>query len=304
MELGLVNEVLQILKGDRTLYFYYRDRYAVMLLQEYVGENGKTIEEVRKSPFGKLLNKPFVKEVIAYAGGGLLTADLFEHAWANTIMPFVLTLDKWGESDGGRWQQTSRKGYNLVLQMNFANDHGQRYQRLVKPNDNGVFANFGHPVVDDGSRDTLAWARIDVDFDTNEALIEEIQSDWVREVKEAYIEGYYEWDCDTTKDRFKVYLEEVLDPYKRVWDEAMLAAAISFIRKELGIERIYYHDYATGIALKGLTYSYPPRSLYTTLPKKFAFKSTRDCPEFLARTKTTKRYLKKVEEPKWFVLPM
>lgn len=32
-------------------------------------------------------------------------------------------------------------------------------------------------------RDTLAWSRIDFDFDTGEALIEEIQSDWVRRVK-------------------------------------------------------------------------------------------------------------------------
>lgn len=37
----------------------------------------------------------------------------------------------------------------------------------------------GHPVRKDDV-ETLAWARIDLDFASNQALIEEIQSDWVK----------------------------------------------------------------------------------------------------------------------------
>ena len=42
----------------------------------------------------------------------------------------------------------------------------------------------GHPVLAPGERpyfrETLAWARIDLDLVSSEALVEEIQSDWVR----------------------------------------------------------------------------------------------------------------------------
>ncbi|MBT3027590.1 MAG: hypothetical protein KME48_10520 [Candidatus Thiodiazotropha sp. (ex Ctena orbiculata)] len=31
-------------------------------------------------------------------------------------------------------------------------------------------------------RETLAWARLDVDLERNEVLIEEVQSDWVRDM--------------------------------------------------------------------------------------------------------------------------
>ena len=51
---------------------------------------------------------------------------------------------------------------------------------MVADDGPGPFEWWSHPVRQDG-RHTLAWARMDVDLDAGEALIEEIQSDWIRE---------------------------------------------------------------------------------------------------------------------------
>lgn len=52
------------------------------------------------------------------------------------------------------------------------------YQRLGCP---GSHFNYcGHPV--SRQRNTLAWARLDLDLNSATALIEEIQSDWIRDV--------------------------------------------------------------------------------------------------------------------------
>ena len=75
------------------------------------------------------------------------------------------------------------------------------------------------------------------------------------------------------------YVKKSLAPYFKMWDEAALTAAINFVMDELGIRRIYYHTFVTGNALKKIRHSYPPRSLYTDLPRKLCFKLTDEPPK-------------------------
>jgi hypothetical protein len=75
---------------------------------------------------------------------------------------------------------TSRRGFNLVLQLNFSSRHDEPYRKLVDPDDYRPFELGGHPVAK-GALHTLAWSRLDIDLNTGEALIEEIQTDWIRE---------------------------------------------------------------------------------------------------------------------------
>ena len=161
-------------------------------------------------------------------------------------------------------------------------------------------------------RHTMAWVRMDVDFQTDEVLIEEVQTDWLRDAK-----GYLwnlEWYVKNNRDRLRKlvvdgkvdaavnYVKKTLAPYFKMWDEAALTAAINFVVDELGIGRIYYHTFETGNVLKKIRYSYPPRSLYTDLPRKFCFKLTDEAPTMLVESKVVKRKLKRVKQPRWYRL--
>lgn len=312
MEKQTLDEILAALTGERTLFHYVRDGYALTLLKDYIGD-GMNISDLRQSPYAHLLTKPIVKQVMARAGKGKLIPDLLDwamwdhsrNAGDNAPLNFVLTLGQWGNDDKSErtWNQTSRSGYNLVLQLNFANDHNQRYKQLIKADDYAAFSYHGHPVITDGRYETLAWARIDLDFDNNVALIEEIQSDWVRQAKEEWNQSYYE-EAD-----FDTYLGEVLAPYAKVWDEAVLTAAINLIRHDLGIDTVLYNTYETGNLMKGLESDcLPPRSLYTKLPKKFGFKQTKALPAFLRNERHIKGIQKKRKHKQpvalhWFELP-
>ena len=95
------------------------------------------------------------------------------------------------------------------------------------------------------------------------------------------------------------YVKETLLPYYELWDEAVLAAAIEFCVGELGISNIYYHSFETGNALKGISDTYPPRSLYTDLPRQFCFEQTEEMPRMLRKRRDVNRKLKRVREPRW-----
>ena len=69
----------------------------------------------------------------------------------------------------------------------------------------------------------------------------------------------------------------------------MLAATIWFLREEIGISRIYYHTHEYGAQLKRIRWGLPPRSLYTSLPRRFCFERTEEAPEFLVRYATRGR---------------
>lgn len=298
MDFVELEEILACLKGERTLFRYQHDAYALVLLSDYIGE-GMSIKDLRQSPYAKLLNKTLVKQALAMAGKGeLKPAHLDWVAGQQPVLNFVLTLSSWGTERNSQRQyhQLSRTGYNLVLQLNFANDHQQQYSRRIKDASPAEFSSWNHPVVKNGRYETLAWVRIDLDFAANQALIEEVQSDWVRQVKTDWREQYY--------PLLKEYREQVLKPYAQIWDEAALAAAIRLIRHDLGITEIFYHSFETGNRMKGIRDQQPPRSLYSELPQKFAFTLTNEVPQFLQNLRqTTKAQREQKGAASWYKLP-
>ena len=52
----------------------------------------------------------------------------------------------------------------------------------------------------------------------------------------------------------------------------MLTATLDFVHRELGINKVFYHSFDTGVRLKGIESGWgPPRSIYTDLPRRFCF---------------------------------
>jgi len=308
MELHQVEEIISCLAGDRTKFYYFRDRYALMLLTDYitekVGDKPISVAELKRSCFANLLNKAPVKKALAQSGNGSITAKDLEMIWDENPLAFVVTLGQWGSGKKEwRWKQMSRSGYHLVLQLNMATDHTQQLQKLIRPENVHTFNYWGHPSLTKGDRGTLAWVRLDLDFETDEVLIEEIQCDWIRKVRSA-VKYDYSWYGDYSKAELEAYANDVLEPYAKIWQEAMLAATIDFVRNELGIKQVYYHSFENGARLKNIGHSKPPRSLYTQLPKQFGFKKSWYAPEFLMREKKIKYFQERVEEPCWFRLPV
>lgn len=303
-----IEEIIACLRGERTVYPYYRDRYSIGLLRQ-LSRHGRRAEplsvaSLKKSPYAPLLQKPRVKAALAQLGHDPID-DLFlaahDHDPAQEY--FVLTLDTWGSErrPGWRYRQTSRPGLNLVLQLNFSGDHDQRYGKLGCRQ--SLFNYYGHPVSQ--SRNTLAWARIDLDWASDCALIEEIQSDWIRSVawlarrvERKLLAGrpatelirYRCWDFPLAVAQ--AYCAYVQERYASIWAEAMLWASIQFIREELGVSQVFYHSEQGGRLLKGIRWSAPPRSLYTDLPRRFCFAPTCEVPPFLAEDKEVRQVLR------------
>jgi hypothetical protein len=294
------NEIIECLPRGKTPFRYFPNRYALMLL-EYFVKQGKPVREIKTSPFSRLLGRGPVKDIVASLGDGMLSADRLAAAWPREHECYLLTLGKWGGKPPKWWRsyyQTSRGGVNLVLQLNFSSKHNEPYYQLIRPAGDHPFQYEDHPIARTGYH-TLAWARLDVELMRGEALIEEIQSDWVRYAKtdanraRQIVEGLARVDHplirrwlsrrQCTPEAIVRYVSDVLAPHLRMWDEAMAAATIWFLREELGIRRIFYHTFDSGNRLKGLSGRLPPRSLYTSLPKKFCFRETDRKPSFLRK---------------------
>lgn len=315
MKKQLANEIIDCLSKERTLFRYFKDQYALLLLQYYVG-NGKRISEIKASPYAKLLQKSIVKQLLACCGGNILAGEKIKQFFPFEPDCFVLTLDTWNGKDN--YSQTSRKGWNLVLQLNFSNKHDSLYKRLVKPKYPQELNPYNHPVYQQKQneyfRETLAWARIDLDFSKNEVLIEEIQSDWVREAKELNRDAIMAkqsnrekmpyWAIDGSIDDVVMYCEKIILPYAEIWAEAMMIAAIAFIRNELGINHIYYHTSLSGYKVKNIRYDEPPRSLYSKLPKRFCFQETDQYPTMLHCDSRFRRLQRKLRTTYWYKLAL
>ncbi|NRB38083.1 MAG: hypothetical protein HRU20_06395 [Pseudomonadales bacterium] len=320
MKKELVEEVMHCLGDERKVFYFYKNRYCIdHLLHEMHRQKtaALNIQQIKQSKHERLLHKPILQDIKAHAGDGFIHKEQLQCCAANkTLFPFVLGLSSWGTGRRGG-DQTTRNQANLVLQLNFSNQHDAVYQSLVKPrkdgDNEGPFEYSGHPIAG-GKRNTLAWVRMDIDFDTNEVLIEEVQMDWLRYVDRSLrrikmrrrrhekakpsdawfgINGSYE--------NLETYIDDVVTPYRAIWAEAALTAAIDFIRSELGISTIYYHSLDTGKKMKAVPGS-PPRSIYTDLPKKFGFVKTNVAPEMVMNDKFARRCLKKVKNPQWQVL--
>lgn len=295
MQKQLADEIVACLQGERTVYPYYRDRYGIGLLRHHCRQQPgqrAAVAALRRSAYAGLLEKPRLKQVLAHCAGSLDEALLCAVDYDPAQTPFILNLALWGDDcrRDWRWQQTSRPGVNLVLQLNFSGEHERLYRPLGAVDH--LFNRYGHPVA--RQRHTLAWARIDIDWASGAALIEEIQTDWLRQA--ANLEIWLEQRRQTgAGDQEEVmyrrqplrpgpalaYCRHLRERYQPIWAEAMLWAAIAFLREEIGLMRLYYHSEASGRLLKRITWSAPPRSLYTDLPRRFCFQPTAEWPDFL-----------------------
>lgn len=316
MKLSDIKEIIDCLPKERTLFGYFKDRYAVLLLKHIIGE-GQSIKCLKKSMYSGLLEKPAINRLLSDVGQGVLTPKILNYVWSEHVYHFLLTLGIWG-SNNHKWDQTSRRGYNLVLQLNFSNMHDRKYKAMVRPEDEQNLNYCNHPVFEVNARkyfrETLAWSRMDIDFGSDMALIEEVQCDWIKRAKylllhakrrKRFNHDRIRWsNSDGKTDDVIEYCENVLEPYRRIWDEAMLAATIQFIRCELGIRNIYYHSDSTGYKVKNIHYDKPPVSIYRHLPRKFCFTSTEQAPEFLYTDHYFRKTYRKITNPKWYLLQL
>lgn len=274
-------ELLSLLPSGRTLFTYGKDWYAVSLLE--MGLRGSGPEDIKHTNLGRLFEKPRVRSWIGGLGKKTFTSDDLAMLWPEETETYRLTA---GLFDG--WAQTTRKGkdgWNIVLQMNLNNRDASWMERRFPNRRDDPFERRWHPI-HEGKHRTLAWSRIDLDWERGEALIEEIQNDRIREVADCV--GYIRRSGRRTilingvevDSAFVItYWEERLRLSRQWWDEAMLCAAIRFIVHELGIRRIFYHSPVSGARLKHAGNA--PVSLYTDLPRRFCFERTPDLPSFV-----------------------
>lgn len=276
-------ELLSLLPGGRTLFTYGKDWYAVSLLQ--LGLRHSCFQDLKQTTLGRLFDKPRLKSWLGSLGKKSLTESDLAMLWPDETETYRLTADLF---DG--WAQTTRKGsdgWNIVLQMNLNAGDARLMERKFPDRTDDPFEWSFHPV-HRGRHRTLAWARIDLDWESGEALIEEIQNDRLREVSDEVERirrrnlkwvNYYGTVVDAA---FVIrYWEQRLRLSRQWWDEAMLCATVRFIAEELGIQRIYYHSPVSGLRLKGVRDA--PRSLYTDLPKRFCFERTTEIPSFVRK---------------------
>ena len=303
-----LREVIACLPKGRTLFRYAKDDYAFRLLSR-AARSHTTLDELRESSFGKLLHKPSVKEVMAKGSSAQWFGPQFG-AHREGQQTYRLSLAEWGDDDDDwDWRQTTRQGKSLVLQLNLTGRHHESMSRMLKDSKNDPFYFSGHPARK-GRDATLAWARLDFDLDRQEALIEEIQTDRLRDVK--YLmrrkptrhDGLIHWYGYRLDPREVTrFWEEEMKHHEAMWDEAMMMAALQFLFEEIGMKRVFYHTFELGCRLKGITESLPPRSLYTSLPKKLCFQETREIPAFLRGSKFRRHELKKaVKGARFFVM--
>lgn len=279
MDHHVATEILACLQGERTVFPYYRDRYGIGLLRQLSRHrrtgHGLNVAELKQSRYASLLQKPRIRAMLAGLGHQSIDdAYLALHDHDPQQTHFVLTLATWGSErrQERRYRQTSRPGLNLVLQLNFSAEHDRLYRTLGTSHSR--FNYHAHPV--SPQRNTLAWARIDLDLDSNSALIEEVQSDWIRNVArleervlrklaagqpESAPANVYGLPCSLATAR--AYAAHVRERYAPIWSEAMLWASLQFIRDELGLEAVYYHSEQGGQLLKAST---APRRRVPSIP--------------------------------------
>ncbi len=309
MDAALVDEVVACLPSNRTVFRYSKDQYATYLLQRILSKNGPlSKQQLKQSCFRQLLEKPFVQEILHIAGKQKIEAWHLETAVRNDLNHYVLTLGKWGNRHGGL--QTSRPGCNLVLQLNLPENLDAEFKRITGSALNEFTAR-NHPQSIKRTA-TLAWARLDIDFNSDEVLIEEIQSDLIRVLERIKIRALTSKTGDANhfiyggssinRQRLVAYCDKLIATQKKVWAEAMLTACLWFIHNELGMSKVFYNRFETGNHMKEIHWGLPPRSLYTDLPEKFCFSLTQEAPGFIRTNKKVQKRLNKIHNPQWYLM--
>jgi hypothetical protein len=300
-----IKEVLLRLEQKVDVFSYSKDSYCLQLLRYGHGEVAR-IADIKKGPFRGLLEKPSIKGLSARQGDGRM--DLAKAAVTGARdLDFRLSYGLW--KGVSRWCQVSRLGWQLVLQLNFPKAHDVAYLEKVKPKTAIPFAHRDHPVRTKGLN-TLAWVRIDLDPICGEALIEEVQNDWLREA------DWYLKDTRNYKERRGIrrrikrthaegatlqglldYIRTDLPLFRDVWQEALFSACLWLLVEKLGYRRIYMHSWDTGRVLKRC---FPPRSLYSRLPKQFCMRRVRFGPGMVLTEPNARHALRTLDDPYWF----
>jgi hypothetical protein len=233
MDIRDANEIIACLPKDRTVYRYCNDEYAAQLLAPKRGSTGVPVREIRASRWGRLLDRKPVATVLKHCGAATLCNNDLLGMPRENDRAYVLTLGLWGWRRGDRsYYQTSRSGVNLVLQVNFDRAHDKTYERMAQPVSKTDLNYSSHPVCKRG-RTTMAWVRLDIDLATGQALIEEVQNDWLRAAGWARAAAVsviksgrpddVVWGIGAAK-RVKPYCEYVLKRHAHDWAEVALSA--------------------------------------------------------------------------------
>lgn len=299
-DIALIRQVLP----EEMTFDYYDDRESPWLLAQVIGSD-EPVTKLKAGPVGKLLVRPLVAPVVAACGGRLAQRDLIavahagralrmdgvgpagqaglQAAYARDWHDFRLSFAAWGVGARDRsWVQMSRSGGNLVVQLGFPSDHADLMGRYLRRAARKEFEFAGHPIRTEG-RPTLAWARLDIDLASGGALIEEIQSDWLRNVRDELDNRRVATPRDRHLRAAETYEAELRRRYGTIWPRAMLLAVLALLRDEFACRSVWMHQPGPGAMLKGIRWSLPPVSLYSALPKRFCFQPTREWPPFLAR---------------------
>ncbi|MDX1564714.1 MAG: hypothetical protein R3236_04865 [Phycisphaeraceae bacterium] len=291
MKRSELEQIIEVLPEGRTEFAYRQGDFVFWLLRRHIG-TGRSVRSIKRGPFGSLLKNPSVRRFVQQAGNGVLSVPAPPLKPVPPHERFTLSLGRWGRDESlgpDDWYQTCRPGYNLVLLVNFPDDHNKRYQKMFgsRSHDHCPFEDDAHPHCRRDGCWTMAWVRLDVDLDRDVALIEEIQSDWIRQAHRhgrflgsdgrwnERLDQLHWYDPSRHKPtRIWHYLSRVMPPLSRIWAEATFAAALWFLQAELGIRHIYCHSWDSCRRLK---VSDPPRFLYQDLPRRFCFAKT-TCP--------------------------
>ncbi len=292
MRAETAHEIIATQPRTRARFAYARDSYAPRLLG-YVLRGETRIAAIKASRFGRLLARPNMAALVAERGGGIVTpddlayAEAMELGGATPVLAYTIRFETWpANNDSWDMLQVSRPGVNLVVRLDFTGRHDKALGKLIGRDCARSFQVGCHPGSSE-AHNTLCWARIDLDLDAGEALIEEVQTDWLREAVDllrlatandgVQIGGYR-----VPARRWIAYVDRVLAPHRKVWAEAIMTAAIRVIVEDIGIRRIFMHDALSGHRLKCMDEDdRPPRSLYTDLPRRFGFLHGDELPEFL-----------------------
>ncbi len=323
-----ITEILDIIQDDKRCYYHYEHGYVHLLVSRwreqfntspFHQQRGKlaTVADFRASKYGRWQHLPLIKQWLASHGGRNVVLKPLPHIGLvdtkTNPMGYAITFDKWGSEDRSDiwWNQTSRVGYNLVVQLNLPLEVLRTYERMKidSPAENCQMS--CHPSHE--KRLTLAWARLDIDLENNQVLIEEIQSDWIGELKwslerakKSYCNQCHRYNCDKHQGIFHYYgspirtqhyidtMQTYYSQYKSTWAMMILTTTLEFIWRELDSDmQVFYHQYDYGCQLKSCT---PPRSLYSSVPEKLGFKLSQLMPEFLQQDKAFRKKLATIQK--------
>lgn len=291
--------ITQVIDADLP-FPYYADSESPWLLSRLMPAPTK-VSTLRAGPLARLLTRPLVRPVVAACGGTLRPEDLrvvaeaprlpaepsrpstpgLEAAVALPWMDFTVSLGRWGDIQTYDDAQMTRPGLQLVVQLGFPSEHARLLHRYVGRDARHKFECANHPIRRTGPP-TLAWARLDLDLELGQCLIEEVQCDWLRAVD--WVARRLRTDAPKSKllQDHEAYRAELTRRYARLWPGALMLAVLRLAVLELGLTDIWMHQPGPGARLKGIDAPpFPPRSLYTDLPKAFCFEPTRETPRFL-----------------------